>query len=178
MPNIDLSKVEESTGMSFEQLPAGAYVCKITGIEHDMSKQYVRIFWDVAEGDFKDHYSQSQWPPCDIASYKEAALGMLKHKLHCLIDSNIGFDAESAFKQDDWDQFTGKLFGAVVRDRLYTKRSGEDGKGIEIGTWYRVSEIQRGEFKLLGVRDARGPKAQVQAQTSQQDELADTDIPF
>ena len=45
----------------FEQLPKGAYVCKIMNIEEAKSKKgqdMVKVYFDIAEGDFKGFYEK------------------------------------------------------------------------------------------------------------------------
>lgn len=183
MPNINLSNVEENDMGGFEHIEPGGYVLVIRTAEHVPDKQYVRFVWDVAEGPCKGAYAKSSWPPADIASYKEKALPLLKHKLHVLADCNPGFDAEGAFQRDDWTAFTGKVFGAVVRKRLYTRNDGTPGEGIEIGAWKRVDEIREGKWSPMGPRDARdkGP-APVAAPSAEAvaaaQALADDDLPF
>ena len=55
MPKIDLSNIQESTG-SFKRLEPGTYVCKIVDAQlfDDPDKQYIRIEWDIAVGEFAD----------------------------------------------------------------------------------------------------------------------------
>lgn len=175
MPNINLDNVEESTG-AFEQLPPGAYVCVITRIEPHEDRQYWFCEWDVAEGQYAGFHKDSNFPPKDVMSYKESALGMLKHKLHVLTDDNEGFDAEAAFKADDLEAFRGKKFGAIIRKRLYTNANGDDREGIEIGRWVRTEEVRAGNLKELPPRDTRGVTATPAPTPAIQ--LADEDIPF
>ena len=176
MPRVDLTNVQESTG-EYEMPSPGGYVLKITRMEPHPEKKYVFVGWDIAEGPMADHYKDSQWPPNDVMSYTENALGILKHKLHVLADDNPGFDAERAFNDDEWDAFRGKVFGAVLRLRLYTGKDGSDRTGIEIGRWYRTQEIRGGEFKPMPPRDTRDKTTPTVPQPPRI-ELADDDIPF
>lgn len=184
MPKMNWNGVEESAGGSFEQLEPGGYVCVITRVEHVPEKQYVRIYWDVKEGPRAGINASSQWPPADIMSYKERALPMAKHKLHVLADANPGFKSSVAFDNDDWAAFEGKLFGAVIRKRLYTRRDGTDGEGIEVGAWKRPDEIRAGQWKPMAPRDTRtgGTHAEAPAPTATYDaakaDVYDDDIPF
>lgn len=46
---------------SFDQLPKGAYVCKIMHLEEATSKKgnpMIKIYFDIAEGDYKDFYKK------------------------------------------------------------------------------------------------------------------------
>ena len=186
MPKVDFSKVEETSGGGFQQLPEGAYIMRIERIEPHDKEQYVFVEWDVASGEWADWARGSNFPPRDVISWKnDAALGMAKHKLHILTDDNPGFDAETAFYNDDWRAFEGKVFGAVIRKRLYTKKDGTDGEGIEIGTWKRVSEVKTGDWKPMRPRDTRDAKAQaataelpVETPKPGVTDVYDEDIPF
>jgi hypothetical protein len=116
----------------------------------------------VADGPHKGNYAQSQYPPSDVLSWKDAAQGMLKHKLHRLADWNDGFQPTVAFDNDRWQQFEGKRFGAVVRRRLYTagpnsKNPGADRTAIEVAAWLAPDEYKGGTWSqsLLRDRDQR-----------------------
>ena len=184
MPKVDFSKVEESNGGGgFQQLPEGAYIMRIERIEPHENEQYIFVEWDVASGEWADWARGSNFPPRDVISWKnDKALSMTKHKLHILTDDNPGFGAETAFYNDDWRAFEGKVFGAVIRKRLYTKKDGTDGEGIEIGTWKRVSEVKAGDWKPMKPRDSRDYKAQaampVEAPKPGATDVYDEDIPF
>lgn len=184
MPKVDFSKVEESNGGGgFQQLPEGAYIMRIERIEPHEDRGYIFVEWDVASGEWADWARGSNFPPRDVISWKnDKALSMAKHKLHILTDDNTGFDAEVAFYNDDWRAFEGKVFGAVIRKRLYTKKDGTDGEGIEIGTWKRVSEVKAGDWKPMKPRDTRDYKAKVDLTVEQPKpgatDVYDEDIPF
>lgn len=180
MPKVNLQGVEESTGEGFEMLEPGGYVCHITAVVDMPDKQYVMIYWDVHEGERTRMFEKSEWPPYDIASYKETALPMLKHKLHVLADDNPGWNVEDDFQNDRWENFKGKVFGAVVRKRIYTRRDGTDGEGIEIGLWKRAAEIRSGDFKPMKPRDTRDKEAQAKPVVSVEavQAISDDDIPF
>lgn len=177
MPNVNLTTVTESTG-TFAKLAPGGYVCKITSVEMAPDRQLWWVAWDVAEGADKDIFATSNFPPRDCWSYKESALGMIKHKLHVLTDSNPGFDADAAYKPDSNgtdhpERFVGRLFGAVVRERLYTRKDGTDGTGIEVGAWVTAADVRSGNFQPLKARDCRTHSAPAPAP-----EVAEDDIPF
>lgn len=154
--------IEETSGGGFADIEPGAYVLVITKVEPHEGQEYARVYWDVADGPHKGNYAQSQYPPSDVLSWKEAAQGMLKHKLHRLADWNGGFQPTVAFDNDQWGQFEGKRFGAVVRRRLYTagpnsKNPGADRTAIEVAAWLAPDEYEGGTWSqsLLRDRDQR-----------------------
>lgn len=183
MPKINWGAVEESAGGEGFRMPEpGGYVCRITRVEHVADRQYCRVYWDVAEGDCAGCFADSQWPPSDVMSYKPNALPMTKHKLHVLADDNPGFRPSVAWDNDDWAAFEGKAFGAVLRKRLYTRRDGTDGEGVEIGAWKRADEIRSGQWRPMAPRDQRTTQAQRPPMAPTYDAKAadvyDEDIPF
>lgn len=184
------NEIEESTG-GFSDIEPGAYVLTVTGMEPHESQEYVRLYWDVADGLHKSAYAQSQYPPSDVLSWKESAYGMLKHKLHALAEANTGFQPTVAFESDDWNQFRGKRFYAVVRRRLYTagpnsKNPGADRTAIEIARWLKPDEYESGSWpkSLLEDRDQRDKSsqqsqvAQVPTDFGQVTGVYDEDVPF
>lgn len=184
MPRIDLTNVQESSG-DFKRLVPGTYVCKIVDAQLFEDKQYIRIEWDVAAGEYADIFKDAPFACYDYMSYKQNSLGMLKHKLACLTESNVGFDAESAFQRDDMAAFKGKVFGARVRECLYTKKDGTDGSGLEIGQWLRAQDALTGTYDVMAPRDQRehvkgAPAASETAAAikSGAADLYDEDIPF
>ena len=197
MPKLRKSwkDIEESTGVGFADIEPGAYVLSITKVEPHERQEYVRIYWDVADGPSKGAYAQSQYPPSDVLSWKnDAAMGMLKHKLHVLADWNQGFQPTVAFDNDNWTAFEGKRMGAVVRRRLYTagpnsKQPGADRTKMEIAAWLHPEAYESGDFseRLLADRDQRDKSLARQnadelptppAQAYQTDDLYDSDVPF
>lgn len=156
MPNIDLSNVQESRGGSGSYtLEPGAYVMTIIDYEIQNARQYVRLRFDVAEGPRKGTYANAQWPISDVMSWKDAAKPMLKQKLRVLTESNPGWDAYDAFTNDRWGEFLGKVVGAVVRTRLYTKKDGTDGEGCEIYQLCTIEQVASGDFVVPGPKDDR-----------------------
>ena len=197
MPNVSFEGVQESAG-GFADIEPGAYVLAITRMEPVPDRQFVRVYWDVAEGPSKGAYAQSQWPPSDVMSWKPDALGFTKHKLHVIADSNGAPQqaVEQAFQMDDWKRFAGKRFGAVVRRRLYTagpnsKTPGADKTAVEIAAWMTPAELAEGKWSksLLDDRDQRDKgAAQQSAQQPQVPQVPqgfgdvqgvyDEDVPF
>ncbi len=194
MPRLNKrwTDIQESTGQ-FADIEPGLYKLKVTKAESFDRQQFVKLSWDVAEGPSAGAYSQSQYPPSDVLSWKESALGMLKHKLHMLSDCNGGWKSTVAFDNDQWGEFVNKVFYAVVRRRLYTagpnsKNPGADRTQMEVAAWLTPEDFAAGKFNpnLLNDRDTRDkqqsqqPVQQVPANFEQQtvDGVYDEDIPF
>lgn len=191
MPKLNTlwKDIEEMKGGGFSDIEPGAYVLVVTACTAHPDEQYFEIAWDVAEGERKGAYATSQYPPTTRLYWREKALGFLKHRLHVLADWNDGFQPTVAFETDQWQQFVGKRFGAVVRRRLYTagpnsKSPGADRHSMEVATWLSPDELRAGDFNqdLLKDNDQRERVSQAPVQapaTAQQAvEVYSEDIPF
>lgn len=200
-----LQGVQESAG-GFADIEPGAYKLVVTKVEPVEHKEYVRIYWDVADGPHKGAYANAGFPPSDVLSWKETALGMLKMKLHRLYECNpqrlhATNDAEgkflmvNEFDAGEFNALVGCRFGAVVRRRLYTagpnsKTPGADRTQMEIARYLTPDEFKAGDWpeSLLEDRDQRDKAA---AQKPQQPSVVqapqgfgevtgvyDEDVPF
>ena len=95
--------IQASSG-EFARPGNGGYILEIvnvTDVPFDASTgkgDYLRIDYDIAQGDFKGYYTKQnerfgggKWFANVIKSYKEKALGMFKHFTNCVEESNPGF---------------------------------------------------------------------------------------
>lgn len=209
MPKLDTlwKDIEESAGGGFSDIEPGAYVLTITGCNADRFEEalkraggrlsdvsdgdkYFEITWDVAEGPRKGAYAKSQYPPSARIYFTKRSEGFLKHRLHMLADWNEGFQPTVAFDNDQWQQFVGKRFGAIVRRRLYTagpnsKTPGADRHSMDIAAWTSPEEHRSGKvnpdlLKDLDQRTAEPQAAPVQAPVQAVDplDLYAEDVPF
>lgn len=197
MPYVNLSNVTESDGARSFDIEPGAYVLFVTRVEPHPEREYALFEWDVADGPDAMHYANANFPPKDVVSWKERALPMLKHKLHVLADANPGrlhayadnkgkFAGITEFDNDQFDAFVGCVFGAVVRTRYYTNKSGEDKSAPEVGAWKSPDDIRAGKWTQMEPRDTRtGAKAKPApaaptkaAYDSSAADVYDEDVPF
>lgn len=182
MPYIDWSNVEESEGSAGSRdLPAGGYVCQITKAEFTKTKagqDALVLVYDIAEGQFKGHfgaefYANKDFRHRDYLMLEGRALGMTKHKLHMLADSNPGFDPTAAINADQAGAFVGKLAGLVIGQELYTY-NGRDYARNDVVAWKSVDAIRKGDFEAPEVVDKREKR---QAEPVATDLYAE-DVPF
>ena len=156
MPRVDLNSVRENAGGGSYDVEPGGYVAVVTDFDEQKERKFVKFSFDIAEGPSKGIYAKSQYPLGDVLSWKsDAALSMAKHRLHMFADSNPNFDSATAFLNDDWQAFVGKVVGIVVRERIYTKKDGSDGHGVEIAQMTTPDAIRSGDYVVPGPRDAR-----------------------
>ena len=131
----------------------GGYICKIIDVEDvPMNEQnkgdYLRIEYDIADGEFKGYYKEQfdkwggNWNASFIRSYKEKALGMLKHFTNCIEQSNAGYEW-------DWNEkgLIGKVVGLVLGEEEYENGKGEIKTKLVVKNIATVEDIKNGNFK-------------------------------
>lgn len=146
--------VQASSG-EFARPTANGYICKIIDVEDvPMNAKtgkgdYLRIEYDIDDGDFKGYYKEQfdkwggNWNASFIRSYKEKALGMLKHFTNCIENSNAGYDW-------DWNEkgLIGKVVGLVLGEEEYINSNGEIRTKLVVSQIKTVEEIKNGDFKV------------------------------
>lgn len=144
-------------------LPSGGYVCTILRVEDIEDKDYLRIEFDITEGDYKDYFLQQSrtfWSGTFIRSYKQGALPYFKAFLDAVKDSNPGFD-EDHF--EDPQKLVQCKVGLLIGHETYWNRSGEKKNRIYVATAVPVDTIHSGAFKIPKDREDtyNRPKATV-----------------
>ena len=140
----------------FERPGNGGYILEIVNVadvpysEETKKGDYLKIGYDIAQGDFKGHYTKQnehfgggKWFANVIKSYKEKALGMFKHFTNCVEESNPGF-------KWNWqeDKLVGLRFGATLQEEEYEKQDGSIGTRLVVKDIKTVKQIMDGDFKL------------------------------
>lgn len=129
MKAIDLSNVQEA-GDSKRLVP-GAYACTITSVEDVTDKEYLKIGFDIADGEFKGYYSKMREDHPDwtnvgtyYRSYKPTALGMFKRMCSAVSKSNGTFVFDGSTNADE-KTLVGKKIGLVFQEEEYYGNDGE-----------------------------------------------------
>lgn len=181
-PIENYENVQASSG-EFARPTAGGYVCKIVYVEdipldpNTNKGDYLRIEYDIADGDFKGYYKEQfdkwggNWIASLIRSYKEKAQGMFKHFTNCIEQSNAGYEW-------DWNEkgLIGKVVGFVLGEEEYKNSAGEIKTKLTVNQVKTVEEIKNGDFKVPAPK-----KLATQPSTNDFVPLApatDDDLPF
>lgn len=150
----DFDKIEASTGGS-KRIPVGGYVVGIFAAQDVPDKEYLKIFFDVVEGEHKLFYKKKfdsdtrddkKWPMdgSTIRSYKEKALPMFKGFTTAVENSNKGY-------KWDWDESTlkGKKFGVVIGEEEYvSKNNGKTYVRSYVAAIRSADTIRNGDFEV------------------------------
>ena len=169
-PIRNFENIQPSSG-DFARPGAGGYICRIiNATDHPVDPRtgkgdYLKIEYDIHEGEFKDYYSEAykkfgKWWASFICSYKEKALGMFRHRINCIEESNVGY-------KWNFDEKTlqGKMIGLVIGEEEYLKQSGEVGTRLYVADVKTVDQIDRGDYKVPALKKL-APNAYQPAQTT------------
>lgn len=147
MKKINLANVEEFK--EFSNPSAGGYVCGIYNIEDVPEKEYLKIYYDILEGEFKGYYTkqvkEGRWKalPNFIASYKESALPFFKGTITSVEKSNNGFKFDN-----DETKLKGKKIGLVLFEQEYIGNDGRVKTSLKVDKAHSVDAIKKGDFEV------------------------------
>ena len=163
MKKIDWNAVEEAK--DFARLAEGGYVCKIIKVEDVPDKEYLLVYCDVAEGEFKDYgwnaetANNNDWNYIKLyRSYKHSAQGFFKSFLSTLEKSNPRRFAVNTFDGNE-HKLVGLLLGIVLGEEEY---QGKDGS-VKLRTYAKTlttpEAIRKGDFKVPALKKLAGDVA-------------------
>ena len=146
MKKLNLENVKEFT--PFEKVEAGGYICGIYAVEDVPEKEYLKISYDIVEGDKKGFYSKLKkekgWElPSFIASYKESALSFFKGTITSVEKSNKGFKWA-----DDEKALVGKKIGLVLFEKERINNNGKKVVDIRVDKAHSIDAIKSGDFEV------------------------------
>lgn len=147
MRKIDWNNVAEAT--DFPTPAPGGYLALITNVSDVEEKEYLRIEWDFAEGEFKganrDTFHRAAfWPYPLIRSYKPTALGFFKRFKTALEKSNRGY----TFDESNLDAMRQKVIGVILAQEEYRAKDGSIKTRLYVADTRSVEEIRAGKFTV------------------------------
>lgn len=160
--------IKENTG--FKKLPAGGYIVKILNATDVPDKEYLRIAFDINEGDHKGFFGEQfkndtregkKWPNAGtfIRSYKHSAEAMFKGFANALENSNKGFKFDF-----DESKLKNKLVGIVVGLEEYQNQKGQIRTRTYVSSVRSVDTIKKGEFTVPELKKLDVTKTTVKPQ--------------
>lgn len=146
MKKIDFSSVQEVTESN--RPGGGGYLCRIIKAEDVPDKEYLRLEYDFADGQFKGYYQYRKdqygyWGGHYIRSYKEKALPFFKRMLSAVGKSNNDF----IWKDDEHD-LEGKLVGLVLGEEEYEANDGTIKTRTYVDREISLEDLQNKKFKV------------------------------
>lgn len=169
----------------FDSLKPGGYIGVLYKVEDESDKEYLKVFFDIAEGEFtgyyKNLYSQFDfWGGVFIRSYKEKALSMFKGFIKAVEESNVGYVW-------NWDESTlkGKKVGLILQEEEYVPtggaHAGELRTRLIVQKVVNVETIKSGKYKVPELKKLdkyTAPTVQTQPTAPQPVNISDDSLPF
>lgn len=146
MKNVDLTNVEEAK--EYVRLAAGGYICKITKVEDVPGKEYLKIYYDIAQGDFKGYFTdlmdaKNFWGGTFIKSYKETALSFFKAFTTAVENSNPKYKFDN-----DETKLVGRLVGLVLGEEGYVANDGSSKNRLYVKETRSIDVIKNKQFEV------------------------------
>lgn len=177
MKNLNLDDVEEAK--DYDILKAGGYICVITGVIDKADKEYLKIEFDIKEGEYKDYYSKlyesfNFWAGSFIKSYKEGALPFFKKFITTVEKCNPGFKW-----MNDETQLENKLVGLVLSEEEYENNNGDIKVKLAVTDVKIIEDIRKGNFKIMPKKTLKNEKpASSGCQYDGLEPIDNNDLPF
>lgn len=168
MKNVDLANIEEITDI--KRLVVGGYIAKIMAVADVEEKEYLKIMYDIEEGEFKGYFEQLDkarnfWGGNLYRSYKEAALPFFKSFITAVENSNKNFKFDN-----DEKKLEGKLLGVVLGEEEYIGNDGTLKTRLYVAQTRSVDEIKKGNFVIPKLKETANKPVDTSAYTE--------DLPF
>lgn len=146
MKRVDMTNVQESG--EFKSVTPGAYICKICAVEDVPEKEYLKVSYDIATGEFAGYYTETRkahpdwaWSGAYVKSYKTKALPMLKRFCSAVSKSNGSYIFDAGAINSDEQTLVGKKIGLVLGDEEYYSNSGELRTRLYVAREFPIDQV-------------------------------------
>lgn len=147
MKCLNLSNVQEAGDRA--SLPAGKYICIIRNVEDVSDREYLKITYDIAEGEHAGYYDKLRaehpdwgWVGAYVKSYKPAALPMLKRFCSAVSKSNGNYVFDAGTVNCDERTLIGKRIGLVLNTEEYYSNSGDKRTRLYVHTECPIDKLE------------------------------------
>ena len=159
MRKINLSDIQEAG--DFRKPTAGAYICRITAVEDIKDKEYLKVSYDIDEGDLKGYYTEMRnnhpdwlWAGAYVKSYKDSALSLFKRFCSAVSKSNGNFVFDAGEVNSEEQTLVGKRIGLVFQEEEYESNMGELRTRLKVYREFPVDKLS--EQKTPGKKFLNG----------------------
>lgn len=165
MKKLDLTNVQESQG--FSNPTAGAYICKITDVVDIPEKEYLKVEYDIIDGEFAGYYAKGRADHPDWAwfgrytkSYKPNALPMFKRFCSAVSKSNASYVFDGGAANSDEKTLIGKKIGLLFQEEEYYGNDGDLKTRLKIYSEFPIDKIREQKTpKIKKVAEGPAPKS-------------------
>lgn len=181
MKKLDLTHVQEAG--DFQRVPAGAYICVIRGAEDVPDREYLRITYDIAKGEYAGYYddlrkNHPEWKSAGsmIKSYKEKALPMFKRFCSAVSKSNGNYVFDGGNVNSDESTLVGKVVGLLLGEEEYYSNSGDKRTRLYVNKEFPIDKI--GEQKVPKIKPVKEDAPAMPSGFVNVPESNDDELPF
>lgn len=168
MKSIDLTNVQESG--DYTRPTPGAYICIIENVEDISEKEYLKVTYDIAEGEFKGYYHEMRennpewsWAGAYTKSYKPTALPMFKRFCTSVSRSNGNFVFDGGKVNSDEKTLIGKKVGLLFREEEYYGNDGEKKTKLSVAGEFSVDKLAEQKVPAKKMLKEEGAKSAADA---------------
>ena len=163
MKKIDMTNVQEAG--EFKRPEAGAYICGIVKAEDVSDKEYLKITYDIIEGEHKGYYKEMRannpdwtWAGAYVKSYKAAALPMFKRFCTAVSRSNGNFVFDGNTVNADESTLKGKKIGLLFGEEEYYGNDGEKKTRLYVVREFSIDKLKDQKVpELKKIKDDNKP---------------------
>lgn len=143
--------------------PAGGYVARIKTVENVPQREYLRVEYDIAEGEwmgyFADLYERAHfWGGTFYRSYKEKARGLFKGFIVAVEESNnVSIITEDG--SIDELKLVGNEVGVVLGEEEYIGNDGSLKTHLKVVKTLKTERIRKGDFTVPELKKLEGQTA-------------------
>ena len=181
MKKLDLTNVQAAGER--KRIPAGAYICMITDVQDFPDKEYLKITYDIADGEYANYYTEIrkehpdwEWTGAYVKSYKTAALPMFKRFCSAVSKSNGKYIFDGGAINSDESTLKGKTIGLILREEEYYSNSGEIRTRMIIHSEFAIDAID--SQKVPDVKKLKQEAPAVPTDFMTIPEVSSDEIPF
>lgn len=148
MKKIDMTNVQEAG--EFSRPGAGPYICKITAVQDIAAKEYLKVSYDIAQGEHAGYYTELrkahpdwEWSGAYVKSYKTAALPMFKRFCSAISKSNGAFVFDGGAVNADETTLIGKQIGLLFQEEEYYGNDGNKRMRLIVSREFPVDQLAK-----------------------------------
>lgn len=170
----------ENEVVEFESIKPGAYICKILQVQDEINKEYLKIKFDVVDGEFKDFFTNrfqlDNWSNqgTTYRSYKDTATKFFRAFITAIEKSN----AKNNYRWD-WNEqsLVGKYFVAVFGEEEYLDKNNEIQISVKVQDIRSIPALREGKIELPKLKKLK-IKSVESTTTNNNYDISDDDLPF
>ena len=176
--------IEAANGGNFKKLPAGGYIAEIKAVEDVPAKEYLKVIYDIATGEFKGFYGddwgkEHPYAHCMYWSYKEANKKSFKANMAAVDKTTVtDFNEQLKGKTFDEKQLVGQRLGLVIGYEEYRTDRGEIRQRTYVAAVRSGQAIGQGDFTVPELKRLEDKMPSTGSPVAGFEQVNEEDLPF